>query len=295
VPRYDYTAVGHVTADVLADGSRRAGGGALYSALQAARLGQRALVITQGVSAEVEELVGAHGGELELDVRPASQTTTFAHLGAGPERRQRVLAWAGPIAPPDAADTSILHFAPVARETPARWRGSAEFIGVTAQGLVRSWDTPGGEVGHVPLHAEQLPARCDAIAIGEAEREHCAWLLDALERSDRSLVAAAGGEGGSARFGRTLLAVTAGAGPTVLHASGRSSHVVEVPAVERLVDDIGAGDVFAAALFIALCEGRSPLDAVAFGHAAAAVRIAGDGPEAIGRRDAIEARLRGVS
>ena len=39
--RFDYTTVGHVTADVLGDGSRRPGGSAFYSALQAARLGQR--------------------------------------------------------------------------------------------------------------------------------------------------------------------------------------------------------------------------------------------------------------
>ena len=53
MPRFDYTTVGHVTADVLADGARRAGGSAFYSALQAARLGRRALIITQGVGADV--------------------------------------------------------------------------------------------------------------------------------------------------------------------------------------------------------------------------------------------------
>jgi len=37
--RFDYTAVGHVTIDVMPDGSRRPGGGAFYAALQAARLG----------------------------------------------------------------------------------------------------------------------------------------------------------------------------------------------------------------------------------------------------------------
>ena len=46
--RFDYATVGHVTVDVLPDGSRRAGGAAFYSALQAARLGLRTLVITRG-------------------------------------------------------------------------------------------------------------------------------------------------------------------------------------------------------------------------------------------------------
>jgi 1D-myo-inositol 3-kinase len=295
VPRYDYTSVGHVTADVLADGSRRAGGGAFYSALQAARLGQRTLVITQGVSAEIEALVAPHRVELELDVRPAAHTTMFENLGPGSARRQRVLAWAGPIEPPVVADTSILHFAPVARETPALWRGRAEFVGLTAQGLVRRWAEPGAEVRHVPLQPEQLPEHCDAIAIGEAERESCAWLIAAVGPAERRGPLAVREDGSNARFDQTLLAITAEADPTVLHLPGSEPLALEVPRVECVVDDLGAGDVFAAAFFIALREGRSPLDAVAFGNAAAAVRIAGEGPQAIGRREAIEARLHGLA
>jgi sugar/nucleoside kinase (ribokinase family) len=295
VPRYDYTAVGHVTADLLADGSRRAGGGALYSALQAARLGQRTLVITRGVTAEMEELFAPYAGELELDVRPAPQTTTFENLGSGLARKQRVLAWAGPIEPPVDADTAILHFAPVARETPALWRGDAEFVGVTAQGLVRTWGEPGGVVDQVPLAAEQLPERCDAIAIGKAERDSCAWLIAAVEGSDRSGTPPADQSGADARFTRTLLAITAEAEPTSLHVPGSSPLALEVPPVESVVDDLGAGDVFAAAFFIALREGRSPREAAAFGNAAAAVRISGEGPQAVGRRDAIEARLGAIA
>jgi sugar/nucleoside kinase (ribokinase family) len=56
-------------------------------------------------------------------------------------------------------------------------------------------------------------------------------------------------------------------------------------------DDLGAGDVFAAAFFVALHEGLSPERAAAFGNAAAAVRIEGVGADAIGDRSAIEARL----
>ena len=51
-----------------------------------------------------------------------------------------------------------------------------------------------------------------------------------------------------------------------------------------MCDDIGAGDVFAAAFFVALAEGRPPLQAAVAGNVAAAVRIAGIGPDAIGRR-----------
>src|SRR2546429_8874944 len=55
--RFDYTTVGHVTIDVLADGSRRPGGTAFYSALQASRLGLRALILTRGAVPEIERLL----------------------------------------------------------------------------------------------------------------------------------------------------------------------------------------------------------------------------------------------
>ena len=50
---YDYIAVGHVTRDMIEDRAGEAvsqpGGGAFYSGLQAARLGLRTLIVTQGV------------------------------------------------------------------------------------------------------------------------------------------------------------------------------------------------------------------------------------------------------
>jgi sugar/nucleoside kinase (ribokinase family) len=70
---------------------------------------------------------------------------------------------------------------------------------------------------------------------------------------------------------------------------------VEVPHLDRPGDDIGAGDVFAAAFFIALAEGRPPALAADFANAAAAVRMSGAGARAIGDRAAIEARLQAVA
>ena len=66
-----------------------------------------------------------------------------------------------------------------------------------------------------------------------------------------------------------------------------------VPALADLRDDLGAGDVFAAAFFVALSEARSPLEAARFANAAAAVRMSGTGAGAIGDRSAIERRLAG--
>jgi sugar/nucleoside kinase (ribokinase family) len=281
VPRYDYVAVGHVTADVLAaDGTRHAnptgqpGGTAFYSALQAARLELRTQILTQGDPPEIERLLAPYRDELDLAILPAEHTTTLRTWGEGPARRQRLLAWAGPIAAVE-VDTAILHLAPVARETPRAWRGRAEFVGLTPQGLLREWDAR-GDLALAPAPRELLPARCDAVVLSERE-----WDVAASGCAEPAGGCAGGG----------VVAVTAGPHPVTLHLPGGELLHVPVPAVERPRDDLGAGDVFAAALFVALREGRPPAAAAAFAAAAAAVRIGGAGPGAIGDRRAIAARL----
>jgi pfkB family carbohydrate kinase len=269
---FDYATVGHITVDELADGSHRPGGSAFYSALQAARLGLRTVIVTRGVPAEIEELLGPYRDEFGLTVLPAERTTTLRTSGEGPKRRQRLLAWAGPIEQSIEVDTAILHLAPVARETPSTWRGHAGFVGLTPQGLVRAWDAR-GEIVPAPLRREWLPERCDAWVLSERESESCAGSLEQ-----------AAAEG-------AVVAVTAGAGPTALHLPDGGLLRVPVPPIACVHDDLGAGDVFAAALFVALREGQPPAQAAAFATAAAAVRIAGVGPGAIGDRAAIEARL----
>jgi pfkB family carbohydrate kinase len=266
-----------------ADSSRRPGGGAFYSALQAARLGLRTLIVTQGCTLEIEALLEPYRGELELRILPAPATTTLATSGSGLARTQRVLAWAGPIPEDVLVDTSILHFAPVARETSAKWRGQADFVGLTPQGLARTWDEDGdGEIVPAPLPANEntlgalLPEGCSAVVVSEQERAACAALLDA-----------AGACG-------AVLAITAGARATSVQEPGGEITQVQAPAVAHPRDDLGAGDVFAAAFFISLREGHSPTRAAAYANAAAAIRIEGEGANAIGDRDAVEARLTGM-
>ena len=281
----DYTTVGHVTADAMADGSRRPGGGAFYSALQAARLGWRARIVTRGVPAEIERLLAPYAAELEVEVARAPHTTTLATSIAGKTRSQRVLAWAGEMGANVTVDTAILHVTPVARETGAHWRGRADFVGLTPQGLVRTWSQLGAPIVAHALDRALLPARCDAIVISSDERQSCAALLHE----------AGGQAGGAAQSARPLLAVTDAAGPTELYLADGQRASVPVAAVAQARDDMGAGDVFAAAFFVALAEGSSPVAAAAFANAAAAVRVAGSGPAAIGDRAAVQARADAVA
>ncbi|HEX3512154.1 MAG TPA: PfkB family carbohydrate kinase [Solirubrobacteraceae bacterium] len=271
----DFVAVGHVTIDMLADGTRRAGGTVLYAAVQAARLGARAVILTRGVPEEIEGALGGLLEEVELVIDAAPETTTLQTTGTGLERRQRVLAWAGPIAPRPLR-ARVVHLAPVARELASGWDAMhADLVGITAQGLVRRWDGLGDELssdGGPDAAAVDLASRCDALVVSEQERASGAQLIDAaLARG-------------------ATVAVTAGASPTtVLTAQG--AQILPVARRPAPVDDLGAGDVFAAALFLALARGAGSAEAVSFAHAAAAVRVRGVGPGAIGDEAAIAAEL----
>jgi sugar/nucleoside kinase (ribokinase family) len=259
----------------LPGGARRAGGSAFYSALQAARLGQRSLIITQGVEAEIEALLDPYRSELELQIVPAGKTTTLQSTADRGPGAQRLLAWAGRMEEGLQIDSSIVHLAPIARETPTRWSGRADFIGLTAQGLVRAWAGARREIRLVALAPALLPQRWDAVVISESERQSCAGLIPTAP----------------AEAGHGVVAVTAAAAPTSIHMPSGELARVHVPEIENFCDDVGAGDVFAAAFFVALHEGRPAPAAAAFANAAAAVRIAGAGAGAIGGRAAIEARL----
>ena len=283
----DYTTVGHVTADVLAGQPPRPGGGAFYSALQAARLGWRAKILTRGVSAEIERLLAPYRGELALEVIEAPATTTLQTAGVGSARSQRMLAWAGAIGEEIVVSGDVAHLAPVARETPARWRGSTKFVGVTPQGLVRSWPGLGAEVVPAPLERALLPARFDALVLSEDERALCATLLAERGASARKPPT----EGPEQALATPLIAITAGSAATELRLPDGAVEHVPVPALARVCDDLGAGDVFAAAFFIALAEGRDARDAALFANAAAAVRVGGVGAGAVGDRAAVERRV----
>lgn len=273
--QFDYTTVGHVTVDVFEDGSRRIGGTAFYSALQAARLGRRTLILTSGLEREIEQLIEPYRDELELRVLPAAHTTALLTRGAGASRSQSVLAWAGPIDAQLELDTSILHLAPVARESPRDWRGNAHFVGLTPQGLAREWARPGKQIQQTQpsTEAAAVADRCHAVVVNEHERASCMQLID------------------RAGAARAVVAITAGARPTTILEPGREEIALAVPALEHAVEDLGAGDVFASAFFIALSDGRSASDAAGFANAAAAVRMSGVGADAIGGLAAIQARL----
>src|SRR5882762_5758024 len=142
----DFLAIGHVTLDRFGD-EIRPGGGALYSAITAHRLGRSVAILT------------SHGADFPLDVVPpaievvtleAPATTVFEYPDSEGPRVMRVTATASPLAvadlPEDWRDAPLVLLAPVIQEVDP---GLAAAFGdgtvaAAAQGWLRTLDAEGG-------------------------------------------------------------------------------------------------------------------------------------------------------
>src|SRR5262249_38672927 len=134
--------------------------------------------------------------ELELQILPASETTALQSTADRARHAQRLLAWAGPMQEGIELDSSIVHLAPIARETPRRWSGSAAFIGLPARGLAGERAGGAGAMRRATLAPARLPERGDAVGIsGPARGSPPGLFPPAPPRPARSRGPAAAGGG----------------------------------------------------------------------------------------------------
>lgn len=279
----DYLAIGHITVDILDDDIRVLGGSALYAGLTAARFGLRVGVLTRGnfesFGPEITEALRAYAGEVEIIMQESSTATVHRLQMIAGRRVQETRSWAGPIdlsgLPPQWRSAPIIHLAPVAQEIEPRQAGRLNpgYLGVTPQGWMRSWS--GSRRGRVSLDQLRLPpdlvSRIDAMVLSVTEQAHARELIDAVGR-------------------RSLVAVTRGPAPAQVIDRGRTLEIPSYPV--RVVDDTGAGDIFATVLFALRAEHASVPAAGRLAAATAALRISsGVGPAAIPTRVEAEAFL----
>lgn len=278
----DYLAIGHVTVDLYPDGRPVLGGTALYAALTAARFGLNAAVLTRGnfqrYGPAVTEELARFAREIALIVQDANAATVFTNRTVAGRQEQTIHAWAGTIdlngVPPHWRSARVVHLAPVAQEIDPRQAGrlTPSYLGVTPQGWMRQW--PRGHQGRVRLTQLRLPfellGRIDAMVVSSVEHT--------LARDEIEAIGARG-----------LVAITRGADGALLIDRGRTFEIPAYPVPVK--NDLGAGDVFAATLFLLRAE-REPVSfAARMAAAAAALRIQGDGPEAVPTRAEVEAFL----
>jgi len=282
--RPEFVALGHLTADILSDGSNRPGGTVAYASVLARNLGQRAAIVTAS-SGPMRQALQQEGIQVRGPLSPYA--TTFENIYTPQGRVQyikEVAATLGPSAVPvewagKRSPIKIVHLGPVAQEFVGpeilKLFPNA-LVGVTPQGWLRTWDNE-GKVRPITWH----PDRAKKV-LRQA---------DVLVLSIEDLPSGEIGQGLLTAYVQLtpLVVLTQGAKGCLVYQGTKVDHVPACPAQE--VDPTGAGDIFAAAFFIKLYETKEPLLAARFAHAAAACHIEKPGLEGIPTRYEILQRL----
>ena len=252
-PELDYLVIGHITRDRTPDGGFTIGGTAAYAARTAWALGCRVRVVTSAdPSLELDGVLP----DVEVRRVPAPTTTTFHNRYTPTGRVQTVEGTAAQLTPdavpPDWRPSGVVHLGPVARECdPALARlFPRAFLGLTPQGWMRAWDGTGRVRPARWENADDLLPHADAVVLSEED-----------VGGDEELVARWAGL-------VPVLALTRGARGCTLYVRGEPENVDGFPAAE--VDATGAGDVFAAVLFVELKRGVDPRAAARLANCVAA-------------------------
>ena len=236
--RLEYLVIGALTRDIVGQRGWKPGGSSWYASRAVTGWGGSAAIISPVMSNLLLELPES----IPLLRLPSQATATFDNSYQGDERTQYInaiptaLDWAA--IPPAWRDPAIVHLAPLAGEIaslPARRLFGRAFVGVTAQGWLRQWDSS-GRISPVRWRPEPAAlAQVDAIVISEED-------VGGDETQPREWAAAG-----------PIVALTRGAqGVTIWH-SGRQLDIPAVPTT--VIDPTGAGDTWAAAFFWQLRQG----------------------------------------
>ena len=266
----DYLTIGHVSRDLLPDGKSRWGGTALYAALTAAMLGRRAGILTAYAPQDALNIPG-----VAIQRVDSTATTTFENFHDAEGRRtQKVHAVAAPLSPEHLPANwqapAIVHIAPVMNECAPAWPDvfpEGTFVGITPQGWLRTHDKQGYVHPRSWEAAAQVLPKASAVVVsledlgGSWEQ---AWTFASLT---------------------PLLVVTQAADGGTLFIKGEP---LPFPARDVAdVDTVGAGDIFAAAFFVALTENAPPLAAVGFAACLAAHSVTRRGLAGIPRPEEV--------
>ena len=242
----DYLLIGHVTADMQPDESISLGGTASFSGLTASRLGHKVGLVTScSQDLNLDSL-----NEIQNWVVPAETSTTFRNQYRDGNRVQHLYSSATRITaehvPQPWRDCPLVHLGPVAAEidpeivrifpnallclTPQGWYRQAD-----AEGLVRHIDWSAGL---------SLLAKAQAVVLS----------MEDLQGDERKVEELAGV--------CSLLAVTDSRNGARIFWQGEVRKF-SAPQVE-MVEDTGAGDIFAASFFHRLSATNDPWEAARF-------------------------------
>lgn len=244
--------VGAASRDIASDDRRgwRLGGGVSYSALTTALLGvpTGALIGVDGIAARAAELDLLRAAGVDVRLVALENGPVFENIETPDGRIQRSAGPSDPVPvyalPADWRDAPGWIIAPVAAEVPDGWADAmspAALVAVGWQGLLREM-RPNERVLHHPPGPSPIVSRADVVGVSRDDFD-ADIPLDALtaEMHDGAQLCVTRGAAGG-------LATTARADGT--------HEMLAWPAIppDRLVDPVGAGDVFLAALLAARIE-----------------------------------------
>ena len=242
IEKIDYLVVGHLTHDLIPNGTR-IGGTAAYSALTARALGLKVGIVTAWNN---HLPLGPLEG-IPIISFPAEVSTTFENIYTSHGRIQVVHQVAPQLdfhhIPEAWRQTAIVHLGPIAQEVEPSMvrRFSSGLIGLTPQGWLRHWD----KAGHV--HA-------------------CEWAESSviLQQAGAAVISIEDVEGDEERVDemasacRVLAVTEANHGARVFW--NGDVRRFRPPLVEE-VEATGAGDIFAAVFFTRLYATHNPWEA----------------------------------
>jgi sugar/nucleoside kinase (ribokinase family) len=245
-----YVVAGHVAIDEFHDGATRLGGTVLYAARTAVALGFSVELVTSCTEATGRRLAQEVDPGVVVSVAPSPIDTTF-RFGPRPEDgpSSRVSTAAVLSDPSVLPGGDLCHLGPIAGEIApsvcVAARATYPFLGVTAQGFLRRGET---EVDRAEMR-RSLQAVQDADVMVVSRAEYAKW---------GALVGTS-----SPRFAGLVAVTNGGAGAEILR-DGRleASYEPREPTPVPGDSAVGAGDVFAAALFLAVVAGLRRGDGV---------------------------------
>lgn len=242
-------------------GGRRLGGAPANFAYHASRLGCAGSVVSRvGDDALGREALeglaaqGVDGGPVQVDPALPTGTVTVALDPHGhptyaihPDVAWDALAWTPGIAQV-AAGAAAICFGTLASRGPRTLDTVRRFLAAASPGCLRIFDVNLRQDYHSPERVRAFLGLCDVLKLNEDELPLVA-----------DMCGAGGAEGLRRRYGLKLVALTLGSRGSELHAGG--APLVEPGAKVEVVDTVGAGDAFTAALAAGLVQGL-PLPAV---------------------------------
>lgn len=274
----DYLLIGHITADLLPEGTRCPGGTVAYAARAAHAFGLRVGVVTSAVPGD--SVLDALTPYAQVALVPAEATTTFENRYQNRQRSQYLHGLAAPLQakhiPTVWQSAPLLHIAPIAGEASdpailARFDAEITTRMLTLQGWLRRWDAD---------HQVRFRRWFDRTILKD---------IDILIFSEEDIREAPDMEAELVGCGIRDLFVTQSARGGKHYHAGRVQHYTTPQKIEQ--HPTGAGDIFAACLLSGLHKSGDMQTAIALAATLAADSVTWPGLSGTPTHEQIEAKL----